>query len=55
VHPQISTERRVAKVALLTTVSLALAAVPGLIMRTFMKPPYMRGAQPEMACFPFEH
>jgi hypothetical protein len=46
VHPQISAETRVAKVTLLTAVSLALAAVPGVIMRTFMKPPYMRGARP---------
>jgi hypothetical protein len=46
VHAQISAEARIAKVALCMAVSLALAAVPGVIMRTFMKPPYMRAARP---------
>lgn len=45
-HAQISAGTRIAKVAPPTAVSLALAAVPVVIMRTFMKPPYMRAARP---------
>jgi hypothetical protein len=45
VHAQTSATTRNARVALLTAVSFALAAVPGVIMRTSMKPPYMRRAR----------
>jgi hypothetical protein len=43
VHAETVVETRTIKVAQLTTVSLALFAVPGVVMRTFMKPPYMPG------------
>jgi hypothetical protein len=46
VHAETVAETRTAKVAQLTAVSLAPAAVPGRLMRTFMKPPYMPGGRP---------
>jgi hypothetical protein len=39
VHAETVTETRIVKVAQLTAVSLALPAVPGVVLRTFIKPP----------------
>ena len=52
VHAETAAETRTAKVTQLTAVSLALAAaaavagVPGVLLRAFMKPPYMPGGRP---------
>jgi hypothetical protein len=46
VHAEMAVKTRAAKRAQLTAVSLALAAVPVAIKRTFMKPPYMPGGRP---------
>jgi hypothetical protein len=45
VHAATVAETRTVRAAQLTAVSFALAAVPGAIMRTFMKPPYMPGGR----------
>jgi hypothetical protein len=45
VHAETAAETRTVKVTQLTAVSLALAAVPGGIIRTFMKPPYIPGGR----------
>lgn len=45
VHAETVAETRTIKVAQLTTVSLALRAVPGVVMRTFIQPPYMPGGR----------
>jgi hypothetical protein len=47
VHAETVAETRTIKVAQLTTVSLALRAVPGAVMRTFIKPPYTPGGRGE--------
>lgn len=43
VHAETTVETKIIKMTQLTTVSLALPTVPGVVMRTFMKPPYMPG------------
>jgi len=45
VHAHTVTETRAVKIAQLTAAGLALDAVPWLIMRTFMTPPYLPGRQ----------
>lgn len=45
VHAATVAETRMAKATHLTAVSLALTAVPEVVMRTFMKPPYMSGGE----------
>lgn len=46
VHAETMAETRTATMAQLTAASLALAAVPSGIKRTFMQPPYMPSGRP---------
>jgi hypothetical protein len=45
VHPETVAETRTAAMTQLTAASLAPLAVPEVVMRTFMKPPYMPGGE----------